>query len=178
MIKKEWIWMNQLNKNKMNTNKLIAEFMGGVMHEGLMSLPNDNNLYNIDCELQYHTSWDWLMPVAEKCLTADEPSDGQHYFINDALLTCNIEVVYDRVVEFIKQYNPYPFNEGDDYWVVEGGKLIWSCWDDTSMEMHDENPNRKYFTEEEAIDYARANGIKYEEMRDKYERLIKAIENE
>ena len=56
-------------------------------------------------ELSYNVSWDWLMPVAEKCLTSDEKTDGQHYFINDALLTCNIEVVYDRVVEFIKDYN-------------------------------------------------------------------------
>ena len=45
------------------------------------------------------------MPVAEKCLCTDEKTDGQHYFINDALLTCNIEVVFDRVVEFIKDYN-------------------------------------------------------------------------
>ena len=86
--------------------------------------------------------------------------------------------MYDAVVEFIKEHKTYPFEDGDDYWVVEGGQLIWSCWDDTSMEMHDENPDRKYFTEEEAIDYARANGIKYEEMRDRYERLIKAIEIE
>ena len=54
---------------------------------------------------RFHSSWDWLMPVAEKCLTSDEKTDGQHYFINDALLTCNIDVVYDRVVEFIKDYN-------------------------------------------------------------------------
>ena len=47
------------------------------------------------------------MPVADKCLTTDEAfvTEGQHYFVNDALLTCNIEVVYDRVVEFIKDYN-------------------------------------------------------------------------
>ena len=75
----------------MNDNKLIAEFMG-FEFRNLISL-------------KYDTSWDWLMPVAEKCLTTDEPSDGQHYFINDALLTCNIEVVYDRVVEFIKEHN-------------------------------------------------------------------------
>tara|TARA_R100001594_G_scaffold49544_3_gene82477 strand:+ start:702 stop:992 length:291 start_codon:yes stop_codon:yes gene_type:complete len=82
----------------MKDNKLIAEFMG-VDYVDIDTYLENNK------ELQYHTSWDWLMPVAEKCLTTDEPSDGQHYFINDALLTCNIEVVYDRVVEFIKEYN-------------------------------------------------------------------------
>jgi len=82
----------------MNDNKLIAEFMGAE--------PDKKTFFRTGEEVYfYHTSWDLLMPVAEKCLTTDEPSDGQHYFINDALLTCNIEVVYDRVVEFIKQYN-------------------------------------------------------------------------
>ena len=56
-------------------------------------------------DLQYHTSWDWLMPVVQKCFDAQEPTEGQHYFINESLLTMDIEVVYDRVVEFIKEYN-------------------------------------------------------------------------
>ena len=97
MIKKEWWWMNQLNQNKMKDNKLIAEFMGSNLN-GLES-------WQYEEELQYHTSWDWLMPVAEKCLTTDEPSDGRHYVINDALLTCNIDEVYKEVVEFIKEHN-------------------------------------------------------------------------
>ena len=92
----------------MKDNKLIAEFMGLEFSKGEYYRP----LYNSgdwipENELQYHTSWDWLMPVADKCLTTDEAfvTEGQHYFVNDALLTCNIEVVYDRVVEFIKDYN-------------------------------------------------------------------------
>ena len=90
-------------------NKLIAEFMGlpkenvGLKQEVIYGL-NQDDWYTPD-NLNYHLSWDWLMPVAEKCLTSDEKTDGQHYFINDALLTCNIELVYDRVVEFIKEYN-------------------------------------------------------------------------
>jgi len=95
----------------MENNKLIVEFMGNPtifnpIHDATLYQvkEQDNMTYHID-ELQYHLSWDWLMPVAEKCLTSDEKTDGQHYFINDSLLTCNIEVVYDRVVEFIKDYN-------------------------------------------------------------------------
>jgi len=79
----------------MEDNKLIAEFM---------QYP-DLGTQGDFSYLKYHTSWDWLIPVAEKCLTTDEPSDGQHYFINDALLTCNIEEVYEAVVKFIKTYN-------------------------------------------------------------------------
>jgi hypothetical protein len=95
----------------MKDNKLIAEFMGlptEVFKSGKLNYYfrefNSGSWYE-EHELSYNVSWDWLIPVAEKCLTTDEPSDGQHYFINDALLTCNIEVVYDRVVEFIKEYN-------------------------------------------------------------------------
>jgi hypothetical protein len=43
----------------------------------------------------------------------------------------------------------YPFNEGDDYWTVEDGEVVWSCWDQGSEELFDENPNKKYFTTEE-----------------------------
>mgnify|MGYP003111468671 CR=1 FL=1 len=91
----------------MKDNKLIAEFMG--------LRTNSYGDYNIDkdvmgfdmivCSLadtKFHESWDWLMPVAEKCLTT---GDRQHYVINDALLTCNIEEVYKAVVEFIKGCN-------------------------------------------------------------------------
>jgi len=91
----------------MKDNKLIAEFMG---------IENDNakmrgHLYECPVtaeyvsDLEYHTSWDWLMPVVQKCFDTQQPSEGQHYFINESLLTMDIEVVYDRVVEFIKEYN-------------------------------------------------------------------------
>jgi len=45
----------------------------------------------------------------------------------------------------------YPFKEGDDYWILteSTSEFIWSCWDDISEEMHDENPDRQYFTDDE-----------------------------
>ena len=85
----------------MKNNKLIAEFLVDI-HKYVVGNGKAYDKYN-----DYSMSWDLLMPVADKCLTTDEAfvTEGQHYFVNDALLTCNIEVVYDRVVLFIKDYN-------------------------------------------------------------------------
>jgi len=99
-------------KEQLEQNRLIAEFMEFTKDSDGLYLIDDYNLRSeeeyqatyVD-KMKFHCSWDWLMPVAERCLCTDEKTDGQHYFINDALLTCNIEVVFDRVVEFIKDYN-------------------------------------------------------------------------
>ena len=150
----------------MENNRLIAEFMG--------LRTNSYGDYNIDkdvmgfdmivCSLadtKFHTSWDWLMPVVQKIEDYLSDNVGKVGYFDDGLVSNDIEVRYQAVVEFIKQHKTYPFNEGDDYWVVEDGDLVWGVWDDVSEEIHDESPDRIYFTEEEAIDYARANGIKY-----------------
>ena len=145
----------------MNNNKLIAEFMGLQFSKGEYYRP----LYNSgdwipENELQYHTSWDWLIPVVDKCLSqSDDTMLEQWTAVRESLSSCNIDEVYEAVIKFIS-YNKYPFNEGDDYWVEEDGDLVWGCWDDVSEELHDENPNRQYFTEEEVMDHIRANGVK------------------
>lgn len=52
----------------------------------------------------------------------------------------------------------YPFNEGDDYYTIEDGEVIWSCWDDISEELHNDNPNKQYFkTKKEAENYNKNN---------------------
>ena len=49
----------------MNQNKRIAEFMGLVVSD---SANYTSELHtNVDVDLKYHTSWDWLMPVVQKC---------------------------------------------------------------------------------------------------------------
>ena len=108
----------------MKSNKLIAEFMGGVLSSvpNLINLPQtrgDANIYSVKgsevlpngtysvhrlSELKYHSSWDWLMPVVEKCYDngADENEVGD---ITHALLDCDIDHTYRAVVEFINQLN-------------------------------------------------------------------------
>ena len=51
-----------------NKNKLIAEFMGLKEHKGSYYFINKEE-WIPDVELEYHKSWDWLMPVIEKIET-------------------------------------------------------------------------------------------------------------
>ena len=148
----------------MKDNKLIAEFMGLKFSKGEYYRP----LYNSgdwipENELQYHNSWDWLMPVVKEVLTRYEVDEGIEIDYDEllhAVMDNDIERAHEEVVEFIKQYNKYPFNEGDDYWVLEDGDLVWGVWDDASEDMHDENPNRQYFTQEEVMDHVKTYGVK------------------
>ena len=103
-------------------NKLIAEFMGSsfktykkghirkdtvtvcYFDDGMSPFSGGVSIEN----LKYHSSWDWLMPVVEKCLTISVESEEYeiHYaFIHNALWSINIKSVFDEVVEFIKWYN-------------------------------------------------------------------------
>ena len=87
----------------MKDNKIIAEFMGLEMHESKHRYIT--TYYVIIAEvpielphLQYHTSWDWLMPVVQKIRLEDLDFDVLEIGLpfND---------VYDAVVEFINEYN-------------------------------------------------------------------------
>lgn len=95
----------------METNKIIAEFMdlkrvpckigttNGVVNEGYMH--PEGCVPFTPSGLQYKYSWDWLMPVVERCY--DEGSDEK--FVGDithGLLDCDIDSTYMAVVKFIK----------------------------------------------------------------------------
>jgi len=113
--------MRNITKN----NKLIAEFMGGKLSAhspNLINIPQTIGDAKIHCvkgsallpngtyrlcylhELKYHSSWDWLMPVVEKCF---QSGNDTHQWDNimDTIFTCDINIVYAQVVEFIKEYN-------------------------------------------------------------------------
>ena len=77
-----------INTNRiMKDNKRIAEFMEV---DGYLSLS----------QMQYHNSWDWLMPVIDKCY-----QEHMSKHIADAVMTCDIDKVYKVVAEFINQLN-------------------------------------------------------------------------
>jgi hypothetical protein len=96
----------------MKDNKLIAEFMGLVVSD------SDNytsELHtNVDVDLKYHTSWDWLMPVIEKIESlgyvftiqggkaeyGEMISETRCFIAEDKLSS-----THKAVVEFIKEHN-------------------------------------------------------------------------
>jgi len=92
----------------MEDNKLIAEFMGmeNERHsDGRYLFTTDiDELKGTDTrfweELYFHVSWDWLMPVIDKCY-----QEHMSKHIADAVMTCDIDTTYKVLVEFIKQYN-------------------------------------------------------------------------
>lgn len=83
-------------------NKLIAEFMG-------YKYVHPSGDYSF--ELQYHSSWDWLMPVVKKI---QESYQGEEHHIKSCelyseiesmLKELKIEWVWQFVIKFIKWYN-------------------------------------------------------------------------
>ena len=99
------------------SNKLIAEFMGvkTITIDRLKSILKQNRedgfistpqAYTLD-ELKYHTSWDWLMPVIEKCLVgeaeqSEEISNTTIKNIYEGICNQDISFAYKSVIEFIK----------------------------------------------------------------------------
>lgn len=98
-------------------NKLIAHFMGNEVDGNRMLV------YPRWLIMQYHTSWDWLMPVVEKIengcgnpysVEIDKYSCGVRYVhifngkkvqFFEAADSSKIETVWKTVVAFIQWYN-------------------------------------------------------------------------
>jgi hypothetical protein len=94
----------------MKDNQIIAEFMelplvpcniateDGYVNEGYWH-PKVSMPCTID-GLRYKYSWDWLMPVINKCY-----QEHMSKHIADAVMTCNIDEAYEVVVEYINEFN-------------------------------------------------------------------------
>ena len=90
----------------MNQNKRIAEFMGLEFSNGEYYLPIHNSGDWIPQErLQFNTSWDWLMPVVQKCYNeeSEEMNNlGATADISMYLTDVDISGTHKAVVEFIE----------------------------------------------------------------------------
>ena len=102
----------------MEENKLIAEFMdfptqtdviddrtlayyiGDVINANNENNENDNNVFHPD-DMQFHKSWDWLMPVVKKVISKDYEFRVFEE-LKLQLWRVDIDAVYKAVVEFIK----------------------------------------------------------------------------
>ena len=109
----------------MSDNELIAGFMGFDIEDHttfVKSSIKDPIIRTLVSkhisELQYHESWDWLMPVVEKIEAIEGIrfiieknrvlicSYGPEYFWNSGTTyDSKITTTYNAVVEFIKWYN-------------------------------------------------------------------------
>ena len=98
----------------MKDNKLIADFMGVQYKsdEDYIKTLEEMRLHGIgydqgymESQLNYHESWDWLMPVVGK-ITRDEKYWENDYreHLMDIIPYAHIEDTYDAVVGFIKNY--------------------------------------------------------------------------
>lgn len=110
-------------------NKLIAEFMGstilcdGSVHTCIIykkdgyKFPDGTNGRASLEKLEYHTSWDWLMPVIDKIASLgyiveriDHPKyvSCRIYRADDKVDSCKLiinDAVYKSVIQFIQWYN-------------------------------------------------------------------------
>ena len=95
--------------NKTENNRLISEFMGWDI-QNPTTIPTNLHLSNLELdnkevmELQYHTSWNWLMPVAKKCIDVyhlEQMNDDLNFNFYDSI--GNMDATYKAVLEFINQ---------------------------------------------------------------------------
>ena len=108
----------------MKENKLIAEFMefptqsdavdGGTLAyyvgESITYTDNTDNKNDSDVfhpeDMQFKTSWDWLMPVVDKCYQNGELHNSYREQVVASLSgVIDIEDTYNSVVDFIKHQN-------------------------------------------------------------------------
>lgn len=83
-------------------NIMLDKFMGNdVVNDLQMSRPNGGAIFFSD--LQYHTSWDWLMPVLKKINLIGINEDEWKMIICPTKYP--IEKVYEQATQFIEWYN-------------------------------------------------------------------------
>ena len=94
----------------MKNNTLIAEFMGIELDTesyrcGSKMTYEDWLNHSTQKNMRFHESWDWLMPVVNKIEDYLADNVGKVGYFDECLNSNDLEVRYQAVVEFIKEYN-------------------------------------------------------------------------
>lgn len=93
-------------------NMMIAKFMKLKLNKKEYPLTpyyeNEGGFIAYPEQLKYHTSWDWLMPVAKKIIPPNGWTGdgiGLSILVANALSLANIELAHKRIINFILWYN-------------------------------------------------------------------------
>jgi hypothetical protein len=96
-------------------NKLIAEFMGfkSYYYSGESNMVEvSGKMKSLNSWAKYHSSWDWLMPVVNKCYNLQYKQGWKkenciQYCLAsyDFMSDIAIIIVWEEVVRFITWYN-------------------------------------------------------------------------
>lgn len=92
-------------------NELIAEFMGVQVYQTYAEMQNvpldELEQWSLPEQLNYHSNWSELMPVVENIFSMWESELPSEEYLKVTMLPIytDIQVVYRRVVDFIKWYN-------------------------------------------------------------------------
>ena len=108
-------------ENVLTGNKLIAEFMNLGIQLHMVEHPISGEYIDIE-DLEYHESWDWLMPVVDNIDSIEVNGDTfaidmfqtgcqvfRYSMYNGEIITTEgvnrLDATYKAVIEFIKWYN-------------------------------------------------------------------------
>lgn len=96
--------------NTQENNKMIAEFMGLSVKEGVCYYTDEDDMFPMGIEVEepyipYDNDWNWLMPVVEKIKNIAVKDENIEVFYEVLDNLPDRHETYNAVVEFIKQYN-------------------------------------------------------------------------
>jgi len=104
--------VNLTTPNKMNTqenNKMIAEFMGLSIKEGVCYYTDEDDMFPMGIEVEepyipYDEDWNWLMPVVNKIEEYLSANVGKVGYFDECLSSNDLDIRYNAVLEFINQF--------------------------------------------------------------------------